>query len=120
RQRPGGWKGPSQATGGAGNPSASAPPDSRRGPTFGLLGDAQDLAQGLGLARLGRAEAEVVEEAADGEGVGDEGDDAHALAAAGDEGAACQAAPSRYDDLAEIRRGRTDRGSSPCPTRPRS
>ena len=57
----------------------------RHAPTLGLLGDAQDLAQGRGLARLGRAEAEVVEDAADGEGVGHEGDDAHALAAAGAE-----------------------------------
>ena len=57
----------------------------RHAPTLGLLGDAQDLARGRGLARYGRAEAEVVEDAADGEGVGDEGDDAHALAAAGAE-----------------------------------
>src|SRR5947208_2556833 len=55
----------------------------RHAPTLGLLGDAQDLARGRGLARYGRAEAEVVEDAADGEGVGHEGDDAHALAAAG-------------------------------------
>ena len=88
-----GVEGPSQADRRRGQPfgisGASRLPTRTQGrprrhaPTLVLLGDAQDLAQGRGLARLGRAEVEVVEDAADGEGVGHEGDDAHALAAAG-------------------------------------
>jgi YhhN family len=54
----------------------------RRAPTLAVLGDAQDLAQGRRLLRRGCAHSEMVQDAVDGEGVGDEREDAHALTAA--------------------------------------
>jgi hypothetical protein len=55
----------------------------RHAPALAVFGDAEDLAEGRWLLGFGRAETEVVQDAVEGEGVGEEGDDAHALAGTG-------------------------------------
>src|SRR5439155_19953212 len=67
---------------GAVNDRRRSLPLRRRAPTLGRLGDAEDLAEGRRHFRFGPAQPEVAEDAADGEGVGDEGDHAHTLVAA--------------------------------------
>ena len=58
-------------------------PVGRQAPTLPGFGDTEDLASGRGLALLRRAQAEVFEDSVDGVLIADEGEDAHALAAAG-------------------------------------
>jgi len=67
----------------SGNPGRlRSVPACRHSPTLARLGDAEDLASGRGPVLLRRAEAEVLEDSPDGELIGHEGEDAHALAAA--------------------------------------
>jgi len=67
--------------------ATSLSPAGRYPPTFPLFGDAEDLADGGRLRLLRGGEAEVVEDPADGDLIGQECDRLHLLAAAGaDEG----------------------------------